>query len=220
MSKKEESIWKKLSNIDCNKFTKSKGQLTYLSWPYAWKIVMENYPKATYKFKEWDGYDVLYYKNGTGAVACEVTIDGISREMWLAVMDYRNRSIPDPSSTDISNTKMRCLVKCLAMFGLGHYIYAGEDLPTNIEAVIKTVETNFGQSGKAQSASPPITYDGLNERFNKASHIEGLKAIVSEPDVHEFLRSLKEKDEEKFNAMTKKYNDTQKQLTKGKNNGK
>ena len=66
MSKKEESIWKKLSNIDCNKFTKSKGQLTYLSWPYAWKIVMENYPKATYKFKEWDGYDVLYYKNGTG----------------------------------------------------------------------------------------------------------------------------------------------------------
>ena len=25
---------------------------------------------------------------------------------------------------------MRCLVKCLAMFGLGHYIYAGEDLPS------------------------------------------------------------------------------------------
>jgi hypothetical protein len=24
---------------------------------------------------------------------------------------------------------MRCLVKAIAMFGLGHYIYAGEDLP-------------------------------------------------------------------------------------------
>ena len=29
----------------------------------------------------------------------------------------------------ISDTRMRCLVKCAAMFGLAHYIYAGEDLP-------------------------------------------------------------------------------------------
>lgn len=30
---------------------------------------------------------------------------------------------------DINKTLMRCLVKNLAMFGLGLYIYAGEDLP-------------------------------------------------------------------------------------------
>ena len=30
---------------------------------------------------------------------------------------------------DINKTIMRCLVKNLAMFGLGLYIYAGEDLP-------------------------------------------------------------------------------------------
>lgn len=34
---------------------------------------------------------------------------------------------------DINKTIMRCLVKNLAMFGLGIYIYAGEDLPTEQE---------------------------------------------------------------------------------------
>ena len=28
---------------------------------------------------------------------------------------------------------MRCLVKSIAMFGLGHYIYAGESMPMEVE---------------------------------------------------------------------------------------
>ena len=135
MTKKEETVWKKLAAIDCNSFVETKGNLTYLSWSHAWELIMDHYPKATYKFKEWDNYDVLYYKNGTGSVACEVTIDGVTREMWLAIMDHRNQAVSNPSSTQISNTKMRCLTKCLAMFGLGHYIYAGEDVPRDSEAV-------------------------------------------------------------------------------------
>jgi hypothetical protein len=42
---------------------------------------------------------------------------------------------------DINKTLMRCLVKNLAMFGLGIYIYAGEDLPegetTKVVAPVK-----------------------------------------------------------------------------------
>ena len=34
---------------------------------------------------------------------------------------------------DINTAIMRCLTKNLAMFGLGHYIYAGEDLPKSVE---------------------------------------------------------------------------------------
>jgi hypothetical protein len=52
------------------------------------------------------------------------------RMMWLPVMDHRNNAIKNPDARKISDTKMRCLVKCLAMFGLGHYIYAGEDVPS------------------------------------------------------------------------------------------
>ena len=50
--------------------------------------------------------------------------------MWLPVMDNRNNSIANPSSRQVSDTKMRCLVKCFALYGLGHYIYAGEDIPS------------------------------------------------------------------------------------------
>ena len=41
---------------------------------------------------------------------------------------------------DINKTIMRCLVKNLAMFGLGLYIYAGEDLPEGEQEAPKTVK--------------------------------------------------------------------------------
>jgi DNA-directed RNA polymerase subunit RPC12/RpoP len=37
---------------------------------------------------------------------------------------------------DVNKTVMRCLVKNLAMFGLGLYIYAGEDLPQDIKEYV------------------------------------------------------------------------------------
>ena len=43
-------------------------------------------------------------------------------------------AIPNPNSRHISDNKMRCLTKCISMFGLGHYIYAGEDLPSEEKA--------------------------------------------------------------------------------------
>jgi hypothetical protein len=89
-----------------------------------------------------------------------VTIEDETLEMWLPVMDGANKSMKKTAYTystrygdktveaattfDINKTIMRCLVKNLAMFGLGIYIYAGEDLPegdstsTKVEAPKKT----------------------------------------------------------------------------------
>jgi len=182
MTKKEDTIWKKLSAINCSDFVETKGNLTYLSWSHAWQLIMENYPKATYRFKEWEGYDVLYYKNGTGSVACEVTIDGVTREMWLAIMDHRNQAVANPSSTQVSNTKMRCLTKCLAMFGLGHYIYAGEDLPKDSESVVSTdndkAEKIFKAIGSASQVAKLKAVWG-NGNGNWVSKLE-----KSNPDLH------------------------------------
>jgi hypothetical protein len=77
-----------------------------------------------------------------------VTIEDETLEMWLPVMDGANKSMKKTSYTystrfgektveaattfDINKTMMRCLVKNLAMFGLGLYIFAGEDLPEDI----------------------------------------------------------------------------------------
>ena len=132
-----ETVWKTLSCINVNNKTEKKGNLTYLSWAWAWGELMDHYPQATYTFTEWeypDGQsyvtkDVLIYGDGTCSVECELKIDDLVRKMWLPVMDYRNNAIENPTARQISDTKMRCLVKCMAMLGLGHYIYAGEDLP-------------------------------------------------------------------------------------------
>ena len=39
------------------------------------------------------------------------------------------KSVDAATMFDINTAIMRCLTKNLAMFGLGHYIYAGEDIP-------------------------------------------------------------------------------------------
>ena len=119
------TIWSTLSSVDCNNLKKEKNGLSYLSWASAWGILMEKFPDATYTF-----YDNSYEENGTVSVNCSVQIGECSRSMWLPVMDFRNKSIANPTSSDINKAKMRCLVKCIAMFGLGHYIYDGEDLPS------------------------------------------------------------------------------------------
>ena len=42
------------------------------------------------------------------------------------------RTVDAASMFDVNKAIMRCLVKNLAMFGLGLYVYAGEDLPDDV----------------------------------------------------------------------------------------
>ena len=46
--------------------------------------------------------------------------------------NYDEKLVGKATMFDINKTIMRCLVKNLAMFGLGLYIYAGEDLPIEL----------------------------------------------------------------------------------------
>ena len=85
---------------------------------------MEHYPDATWID---GGFELL--DDGTAIVQCTVEIDGCQRQMFLPVMTgYQNKAKPKPDARDICDSKMRCLVKCLALFGLGHYLFAGEDV--------------------------------------------------------------------------------------------
>ena len=125
-------VWDNLSKIDCSDKVEKKMNLSYLSWAWAWGVLQEHYPQSTYLFYQGED-DVPYVKfpDGTAEVRCRVSIDNLTREMTLSVMDNRNNAIQNPNSRQVNDTKMRCLVKCLAMYGLGHYIYAGEDVPSS-----------------------------------------------------------------------------------------
>lgn len=140
------ATYNELRKVSVNEHTEKKGQLTYLSWAWAWDVFKQKCPEATYEIgKNADG--LPYFESHAGAmVYTKVTANGETHEMWLPVMDGANKSMkrePYKYSTskgektvdafnmfDVNKTLMRCLVKNLAMFGLGIYIYAGEDLPT------------------------------------------------------------------------------------------
>ena len=110
-------------------------KLSYLSWAWAWAQLKHNYESSTYEFtkfgktSEWDeGSDVLVYSDGTCSVECTVEVEGQKHSMWLPVMDHRNNAISNPDARAINDTKMRALVKAIAMHGLGFSLFAGSDL--------------------------------------------------------------------------------------------
>ena len=130
-------IWQTLSSIDCSKHIEKKNNLSYLSWAWAWGMLMENYPEATFEFDTPQSQP-----DGTMMVFCTISIGEASRRMWLPVMDYKNKAIVNPDAFAINTANMRCLVKCMALFGLGLYIYAGEDLPLFVEPETKVLPTD------------------------------------------------------------------------------
>lgn len=151
-----QNVFDRLFAVDVSDYIEKKdgGQgkkLSYLSWTYAWVNVKKRYPSASYEICKFGENQLPYvYDPKTGyMVFTKVTIEGTTHEMWLPVMDshneamldrerevkYKNYSIKVAPATmfEINKTIMRCLVKNLAMFGLGLGIYAGEDLPIDID---------------------------------------------------------------------------------------
>jgi len=122
-----DDIFKKLSAIDVSEFTALKMGLTYLTWSQAWQFVLENYPNAIYQFEDFDGVPYLQYPDGSAEVRVRVVIEGHERHMWLPCMDNKNNAINQPNSRQTNDSKMRCLVKCLAMFGLGLDVYGAKE---------------------------------------------------------------------------------------------
>ena len=141
-----------MRKINVNDRVEKKDGLSYLTWSWAWDEFKQAYPTATYEVvKNADG--LPYFESQAGAMCyTRVTVDGLTHEMWLPVMDGKNKAMKSAPYTytvrdfktkqqvektveaftmfDVNKTVMRCLVKNLAMFGLGLYIYAGEDLPS------------------------------------------------------------------------------------------
>lgn len=131
---KEKSIFETLYPIDVSENTEKKNNLSYLSWAWAWAEVKKRYPKANYKvIKNEQGW--IYHTDGrTCWVEVSVTIDDLTHEEILPVMDFRNNSISldKVTSFDVNKAIQRAVTKCIGRFGLGLYIYAGEDLPEDI----------------------------------------------------------------------------------------
>ena len=142
---KSTNYFTELSAVDCRDKIEKKNGLSYLSWAWAWYEVAKRYPAATYEIVKFDGIPYVYDEKTGYMVYTRVTIEGVTREMWLPVMDGNNRAMKNEpykvvtkygkeitveaaTMFDINKTVMRCLTKNLGMFGLGLSLYAGEDI--------------------------------------------------------------------------------------------
>lgn len=161
--------FEKLFSLNVNEHTEVKdtgsAKLAYLSWAWAWSEFKKVYPDAQYTIGKNEQGLPYFNDEAVGAmVYTTVTAGGITYEMWLPVMDGNNRAMkttPYQVKTkyktiavsaftmfDVNKAVMRCLVKNLAMFGLGLYIYAGEDLPEAEQAEV------IEEKPKARAAAP------------------------------------------------------------------
>lgn len=186
---KKKSVFETLSAINCNEHTEKKNGLTYLSWPYAWAEVKKAFPDASYEVLKFDGKPYVNDDKFGIIVYTKVTIEGLTHEMWLPVMDGANNAMKSEPYTysvydkfkkqtiekrveaadmfDINKTIMRCLVKNLGMFGCGLYIYAGEDIP---DAIDKTKSEDIKTTAPKKEA--PVLTQELYDKL-VAAHVDG-----------------------------------------------
>ncbi|MDP3519897.1 MAG: DUF1071 domain-containing protein [Hydrogenophaga sp.] len=118
----------RLYAVNVNEHVEKKGGFSYLSWPYAVAQLRLADPSATWEVRRFDGLPFLITEAGV-FVEVAVTVQGVTLSQIHPVLDSRNRPLLSPTAFDINTSIQRCLVKAIALHGLGLYIYAGEDLP-------------------------------------------------------------------------------------------
>lgn len=134
-------VWDTLSCINVNDHVETKGtrggtELRYLSWAWAYQIMMQNFPTFSFSsgiYLNERHEEITREEDGTATVWCTGSIECgefvLSKTMYLPVLDGSNRAIENPTSMQINTARQRCLAKLISLFGLAAYIYSGEDLP-------------------------------------------------------------------------------------------
>lgn len=153
LDEKRSLCFQALYDMNLGDKVEKKDGLSYLTWSEAWKAFREVYPSATFKVITNPDTKLPYFVDPQIGIMVftEVTADDLTHSMFLPVMNSSNKAMKLEPYTyqvwdkknnrytdktceaanmfDINKTIMRCLVKCLSLFGLGLKLYQGEDIP-------------------------------------------------------------------------------------------
>jgi hypothetical protein len=213
-----------LLKMNVNDHVEKKQNLSYLSWAWAWAEALKADPAASFEVIPFDGKPYMDV-NGTGMVWVTVTMFGKPMTCFLPVMNGANKPltfsgeevqtrrgpvIEKVDSFTVNTAIMRCMVKGLALHGLGLYIYAGEDLPQGEEpepVIVKAVtpdgtamadvQVNTGQA----DANAQLFAEGMMTYTNHCTDVKGLNSYwkanqgqldalkVSHPDLYGQIRN-------------------------------
>lgn len=174
----EKTPWEILSAVDLADKIEKKNGMSYVSWAWAWGVLKKNFPYAWYRKHETSaGYPCFHDVQGYAFVKVTVGLDRTGDHEvteTFPVLDHRNKPIQGPNPFDINTALQRCLTKAIAYHGLGHYIYAGEDIPQETSgtppqsagevrtapSVAQAVPTPT-QQGNVRPAAPPGMVDPI-----------------------------------------------------------
>jgi hypothetical protein len=179
----EKNYFTELASIDVSKYVEKKGRFSYVSWAWAVDQLRKKHPDATWEVMRFNG--MPFIKTDCGYfVEVSVTVNGITLSQIHPVLNNQNKPIKEPNSFEINTSIQRCLVKAIALHGLGLYIYAGEDLPMEEAPKPLTVEEVVDQWLKAGGTEEQfdatiqknwkITRDKLQQ-----NHLVGIVALLS-----------------------------------------
>ncbi len=170
-------VFKKLQNINLTDKHKSKNDLSYLPWANAWVAMMKNYPTFEETVVK-DANGNLYHTDGkTCWVETSVTVEGITRNQTLAVMNYKNQSIPldAVTSVDVNKSLQRCLTKNFAKFGLDINLWVGEEVSDDVKAAQE--EEKEKQTKELKAVLAEISKLGT-EMITKGWQTNSIKLLV------------------------------------------
>ena len=178
--------FRELNSRDVNAHVEKKQNLNYLSWAYVQQELTKEDPTYEEKVIEFpypdsnnENFFVPYLKTNEGYMVCvELTVFGVTKREWLPVLDYRNKPVAIGSSTAIfviNKAIKRCMVKCAAKFGLGNYLYLGEEVPsandndiTELEERINQFVTSSQEKGRDATLDKTMRWLGI-QNINKVT---------------------------------------------------
>lgn len=163
-----DNYFTELYSKDVSKHVEKKGKFSYLSWTYAVSEMCKVDESASWEVIRFNG--LPYLESNCGYfVEVAVTIKGFTKSQIHPVLDNNNKPLGNPNAFQINTSIQRCLVKAIALHGLGLYIYAGEDLPEAKELTqedYKQLWADVASRKEFESlwhTTPEIIRKGLNE---------------------------------------------------------
>lgn len=197
-----DTVWATLNSINTNNAVKvTPTGIKYIPWSQAWRMLKDKYPDAREEITEFPEYEMD--KNGhwyaTGrTVDYRKTSAGVQVEVSVVIGNQRftcrrpvcaggfNKIIMNPNYNDINTAQMRCLVKAIAMAGLGLNLYYGEDFEEGPQSAgqdqqyanfrrVGNRQPQVNQAGRAPQAPQPQVPNTRKVNINQLAKSDLLK---------------------------------------------
>ena len=188
MSNTKQNTFMKLFKTDVSKYTEKKGKFNYLSWAYAVQELKKVCPTARWGVTKAEDGSPFFQTTCGYFVEVWVDVEGVSLSQVHPVLDNRNQAIENPTAFQINTSLQRALAKCIALHGLGLYIFAGEDLPEpdaltpkeeeNLYDFAKPLGKKFVDDLKAKVSKMEINTNNYENCMNKIDEMSHEKQAV------------------------------------------